>query len=247
MESDRLYVSEIFKSIQGEGPYMGTPSTFLRMGHCNLHCSWCDAWYTWDTQRVDLKKEIEPLSIEEVVRECLGAPLLVVTGGEPLLRMHQPALLKLFEAFYHPQPGHVGMIAGSPPTIQFETNGTIMPDIVEQADLWSLKYVVSPKTSNNGADSKEKRIVGRVLEWFALRPHRCFFKFVVSGPEDYKEIEELVRQFDIAPSKVWLMPEGVDSKHLTATGFWIAEEAKRRGWNYSDRLQIRLYGNVRGT
>jgi len=243
--SDPLFVSEIFKSIQGEGPYMGMPATFLRLGFCNLHCSWCDAWYTWDKQRVDLKQEIKPLLVEEVMEQCVGAPLLVVTGGEPLLRMHQPWLRELFEAFYGGD--RFALVKGAPSTIQFETNGTVLPDIVERVNLWNLKYVVSPKTSNNGADSKEKRIVARVLEWFAARPHRCFFKFVVASPEDYKEIEEIVQQFQIQPSSVYLMPEGVDSKTLTAKGFWVAEEAKRRGWNYSDRLQIRLYGNVRGT
>ena len=39
---------EIFYSIQGEGANVGKPAVFLRMGLCNLKCSWCDTKYTWD-------------------------------------------------------------------------------------------------------------------------------------------------------------------------------------------------------
>ena len=61
-----LKVSEIFDSIQGEGPSTGTPSIFLRLSTCNLKCSWCDTKYTWDWQNYDIKKEIKEISIEKI-------------------------------------------------------------------------------------------------------------------------------------------------------------------------------------
>src|SRR5580658_4265810 len=43
----QIPVSEIFFSIQGEGPYSGAPSIFLRTYRCNLSCTWCDTKYSW--------------------------------------------------------------------------------------------------------------------------------------------------------------------------------------------------------
>lgn len=47
-ENFRVSGDGVFYTLQGEGASMGRPATFLRLHHCNLDCSWCDAWYTWD-------------------------------------------------------------------------------------------------------------------------------------------------------------------------------------------------------
>ena len=39
---DRVQLKEIFTSIEGEGPYFGTKTLFVRMSGCHLHCYWCD-------------------------------------------------------------------------------------------------------------------------------------------------------------------------------------------------------------
>jgi hypothetical protein len=41
-----LRISEVFASIQGEGPWVGRPSVFMRLGLCNLECAWCDTKFT---------------------------------------------------------------------------------------------------------------------------------------------------------------------------------------------------------
>src|ERR687897_902613 len=43
--NDRVQLSEIFTSIEGEGPYFGTKTIFVRMAGCHLNCHWCDTTY----------------------------------------------------------------------------------------------------------------------------------------------------------------------------------------------------------
>ena len=75
-----LTVNEIFHSIQGESTFAGVPCVFVRLTACDLRCSWCDTAYAFHEGR--------KMSIDEVmaVVEQYGAPLVEVTGGEPLLQ-----------------------------------------------------------------------------------------------------------------------------------------------------------------
>jgi 7-carboxy-7-deazaguanine synthase len=75
-----LTVNEIFHSIQGESTFAGVPCVFVRLTACDLRCSWCDTAYAFHEGR--------KMSIDDVmaVVEQYGAPLVEVTGGEPLLQ-----------------------------------------------------------------------------------------------------------------------------------------------------------------
>jgi len=75
-----LTVNEIFHSIQGESTFAGEPCVFVRLTACDLRCSWCDTAYAFYEGR--------KMSIDEVMAEVdrFGAPLVEVTGGEPLLQ-----------------------------------------------------------------------------------------------------------------------------------------------------------------
>src|ERR671911_742595 len=83
-----LKISEFFDSIQGEGPYAGTPCVFLRLATCNLKCSWCDTKYTWDWENYDISTEIKETSIYEIAEKIYlsNKKHVVITGGEPLLQ-----------------------------------------------------------------------------------------------------------------------------------------------------------------
>ena len=86
---------EIFYSLQGEGVTAGRPSVFLRLGTCNLSCSWCDTKYTWDWESYDYDSEVVAMSLSEVEERVLGfgCPRLVITGGEPMMQQARLAPL----------------------------------------------------------------------------------------------------------------------------------------------------------
>ena len=73
-----MKINEIFSSIQGEGPYSGTPATFIRVTGCvQPYCKFCDTAYSW--------KEGKDMPLEEIMEEVkyLPSKFVVVTGGEP--------------------------------------------------------------------------------------------------------------------------------------------------------------------
>jgi len=76
-----LPIVEEFYSIQGEGCNTGKAAYFIRVGGCDIGCSWCDTKYSWNA---DLHPMVDIENIMKNIREC-GADSVVVTGGEPLM------------------------------------------------------------------------------------------------------------------------------------------------------------------
>lgn len=84
---DRLRVTEIFHSIQGESTFAGRPCVFVRLTGCQMRCRWCDTEYAFHGGAWRGRDEV----LDEVA--ALGCPLVEVTGGEPLLQPGTPPLL----------------------------------------------------------------------------------------------------------------------------------------------------------
>jgi 7-carboxy-7-deazaguanine synthase len=224
-------ISEIFYSVQGEGSLLGVPSVFVRTSGCNLRCSWCDTPYTSWHPEGDIH------SMAEVLQSVCeyGCSHVVVTGGEPMIVPEMPAFT------------HALRLAGMHVTI--ETAGTV--DALVACDLMSI----SPKLSNsvphdreNGkwADRHDKlRLQPDILNDLTTRyPYQL--KFVVTGPEDLGEIEEIVRMTNAPASQVILMPEGTSPQVLGERSRWLVEICKDKGFRFSPRLHIDLWGQKRG-
>ncbi len=75
---EKMRLIEIFYSMQGEGPAMGRPATFVRLADCNLRCEGCD------TDKEPTRIIALSALLEEI--KLLG-PRVVITGGEPTLQM----------------------------------------------------------------------------------------------------------------------------------------------------------------
>jgi organic radical activating enzyme len=124
-----LPVVEVFYTIQGEGPHSGLPAVFLRLGGCNLQCTFCDTEFDKHTQQ-----EVETI-VASVLREAnRRTKLLVITGGEPLLYNLAPLLMTLRNVTDYW-------------SVQIETAGTtIGPETYSAIVANSVDVVCSPKT-----------------------------------------------------------------------------------------------------
>lgn len=250
----KLGVNEIFgPTFQGEGPSLGKRATFLRLAGCNLHCSWCDTKYTWDWAGnygppQDTHLNIDPHEADDVAQELWEhhpAPLLVITGGEPLLQQVGISKMISYLAMYFPRNSFIDQPPHAFQDIEIETNGTISPndELLDLAEYGHLKFNVSPKLTNSGNEI-HKRITP-ALEVFGRQPW-ARFKFVVAKSVDLLEVQFLVDEFHIDDSRVWIMPEGTDEFTLSARASGLAEEVLNRGWNMTTRLHVMLWGNRRG-
>jgi len=240
LATDDARAPEIFASLQGEGPSAGVPCAFIRLSRCNLACVWCDTAYTWhfdgdvrphrDGRTFDRKANQVSLSPLEAARmiDRLPPRRIVVTGGEPLL---QAAALAELAALL-PEHG-----------IEIETNGTVEPSV--RFDAYVDQYTVSPKLAHSGNPAALALLPERLRQW-AAEP-RAVFKFVIAAPADVTQVLALQAGFGLAPERIFLMPEGIDSATLRGRMAWLAPLCIEQGYRLSDRLHIHLYGDTRGT
>lgn len=105
----RLSISEIFYSLQGEGPYVGRPFVFVRLGECvEPFCPFCDTKYAWNNH--------EKLTINEIIYHIskFKCKNVVITGGEPFLQW-ESGLRELID-----------ILSKKSFFIQYETSGKIL-------------------------------------------------------------------------------------------------------------------------
>jgi 7-carboxy-7-deazaguanine synthase len=225
-----LLVSEIFESVQGEGPSAGEPAVFLRLARCNLHCRYCDTRYTWDFERYRYEDEVHERGVTDVADELSkrSPGRLIITGGEPLMQ----------------QRGLAALLRALPTTwfLEVETNGTMAPDLTlaERVDQWN----VSPKLSNGG-DPESLRIRPAALAAL-LATERAHLKLVVGNAADVLEAEALIAGTGWPRQRVMLMPEAANRAELAERAGFVKEAALVRGLRYSPRLHVERWDGARG-
>jgi 7-carboxy-7-deazaguanine synthase len=230
-----LPVVEVFDSLQGEGPAAGRPATFVRLGGCNLACAWCDTPYSWDGVHFSLRDEITPRPVAELVAAA-HRPLVILTGGEPLLHTGSAGFAELLSALA--DLGH---------EVHAETNGTIAPT-GPATDLVGL-FVVSPKLPHARADAnrRTRAINPAVLAAFAALDGHAVLKVVVRNREDCELALALAASTGFPPDRLWVMPEGTTPKTLTDRWPPVASWAAAAGVNACTRLHVLAWGDTRGT
>ena len=216
-----LRISEVFLSLQGEGPSAGTPAHFVRLQGCDVGCHWCDTKYSWEFgagQAIDFEE------LWRRARELGESRLLVVTGGEPLEHPGVEALLEqALEGWER---------------VEVETSGIAPPPLCDPR----LFYNVSPKLPS--ATPRWTETWRHVQAW--VQEPRATFKIVVGDPPDPADAERLIEAHAIPASRVMLMPEGMTEEKLRARSLELAEVCKRTGFRLSPRLHIWMWGARRG-
>lgn len=132
-DGQSLLIHSIFFTIQGEGPNVGKPAVFVRLGGCNLQCPGCDTKYTSGSANEHIESIYTRIGI--AFGDYKGERLVVITGGEPLRQTIEAFINGLFERGY---------------AVQIETNGTVgFGNITHLSkEAWrSLQIVVSPKAN----------------------------------------------------------------------------------------------------
>ena len=224
-----MFISEVYESFQGEGPFAETPSLFIRTSGCNLRCCFCDTPYTsWNPEGTQV-------SLQQLERQIQAATAqhVVLTGGEPMLA---PQLTELTEVCR--QAGKV---------ITIETAGTV--DRSVECDLMAI----SPKMKNSTPDDpawsrrhEETRYQPAIIKSLFKR-YKSILKFVIDTHNDVDDVHEYLREFpDVTPGDVWLMPQARTKEELAARTDMVRSAASECGFQFSTRLHVEKFGNMRG-
>jgi len=215
----KMVITEIFKSIQGEGTRAGLPCIFVRLTGCNLRCTWCDTAYAFHGGK--------KMSVEEVLarvdelaggREMSGSeaavPLVELTGGEPLLQEEiYPLAEKLLAANY---------------MVMIETSGERFIGELPR----EVVKIVDVKCPDSGEpDTFEMRNLQALSENDEV-------KFVLSTRRDYEFARDFMLQHSLARrvQQVLFSPVVEDPQ-----GKWPGLEPRMLvEWILADRLPVRL-------
>jgi 7-carboxy-7-deazaguanine synthase len=209
-----MVITEIFKSIQGEGTRAGLPCIFVRLTGCNLRCTWCDTTYAFHG---GTKSSVE--SVLAQVRALSGdgagrIPLVELTGGEPLLQPETPALAEGLLALDY--------------TVMIETSGERFIGVLPREVI----KIVDVKCPDSG---EPETFDAANLE--ALGPDDEI-KFVISSRRDYDFAREFTSRHRLAERvhQVLFSPVFADP-----AGGWPGLEARELvEWILADRMPVRL-------
>lgn len=206
-----MKISEMFTSIQGEGKFVGIPTTFVRLHGCNLDCDFCDTKYA-------NKGKCHNHTVDEVVRSILDRdnPVRHVcfTGGEPMLQ--QRDIIDVIKGL---------MKKKQRMRYTIETNGTIRPtDIWDDVRTQRVFFVVSPKDLVRGA--------------YRYGDYPTTYKFVYDGT-NIDAIRDYITRNHIDRDLVWLMPMTVvDKGRERRIVDGCAKACIRNRYKFSPRLQV---------
>lgn len=219
-----MTVTEIFRSIQGEGTRAGLACIFVRLTGCNLRCSWCDTAYAFHGgtkmsvddvfSRVEELSSSSPRELPKGARSLSKLSLVELTGGEPLL---QPEIIPLSQKLL--DNGYDVMI---------ETSGER-----PVADLpREVIKIVDVKCPDSGEPN-----TFHMENLDALGP-ADEVKFVISSRRDYEFARDFAEKHGLARRVHQVLFSPV---HADPDGSWSGLSAQLLSeWILSDGLSVRL-------
>ncbi len=215
-----MFITEIFKSIQGEGTRAGLPCVFVRLTGCNLRCTWCDTAYAFHGGKKMSVDEVM-VRVDELAGRGAGhsgadaaVPLVELTGGEPLLQEEiYPLAEKLVATGY---------------TVMIETSGE---KFVGRLPREVIKIMDVKCPDSGEADTFEMKNLEAV-------DSNDEIKFVISTRKDYEFAREFTREHRLSERvrQVLFSPVFDDPE-----GKWKGLEPRQLvEWMLEDGLPVRL-------
>jgi 7-carboxy-7-deazaguanine synthase len=209
-----MLITEIFKSIQGEGTRAGLPCIFVRLTGCNLRCTWCDTAYAFHGgTKYSVGEVLEKVNVLAGNGQR-HVSLVEITGGEPLLQQETPALAQeLMSSRY---------------TVMVETSGERFVGVLPGGVI----KIVDVKCPDSGEpdtfDMTNLDVVGANDE----------IKFVISTRRDYDFARDFVAKHHLAERvhEVLFSPVFADPN-----GAWPGLTPRElTEWILNDGLRVRL-------
>lgn len=192
-DGSALKIVEIFPTLQGEGPFVGQPSVFVRLGGCNLACDFCDTEFENFSERSlsDILETINALAIPHP--HGFRRDLVVITGGEPFRQEIRPLCVALLAAGFR---------------VQIETNGTVWRHVPEAVDI-----VCSPKVTQGRYHPLRPDLLARISA----------LKFIVSTDHpDYRNVGDVGQGERPIPIYVQPMDVGDETRNAANRAHAVA-------------------------
>ena len=179
-------IVETFHSIQGEGAWAGVNAFFIRLGGCDVHCSWCDTKQSWNPKLYPQR------STEELAKEAKAAnpAIVIITGGEPLMHNLNPLTTAIQElgmrvhletSGAHPFSGNFDWVTFSPK--QFKPPHPSIYDRVNE-----IKVVVLNEYDLKWAEQQAALVSAQAYkylqpEWNTAQSKELIFDYVLQHPQ----------------------------------------------------------------
>jgi organic radical activating enzyme len=168
---------------------------------------------------------------------------LILTGGEPLLAW-QRLYIELFE---HPRMSDLK-------NVTFETNTTQklhkeFKEYLDTQDRFEVTWSCSPKLSVSGEPWDTAILPDIAKQYSEIKGSDLYLKFVVADKDDIDEVSKAVNEYRAVGVEcpVYCMPLGGRSEEYNMNVKEVAEICMQRGWRFTPRLHISLFGNAWGT
>ena len=224
-----ILINEIYAAHQGEGPFIGTPSIFVRTHLCPVKCNWCDTPFTWDGSEKGEKISPSDL-IESLQTNHSGIKHMVWTGGEPLVQRALPYVMRT--------------LTGLGYTHEIETSAALIPKNFDEWISVKAHFNLSPKLMS--ARPKLEPDATILRRFYTLT--ESVFKIVVADELDLHEAVRLVEVVgSVDPMDVYLMPCGITRQEIVDGLKWLMPQALELGFKVTTRMHVTAFGDKRGT
>jgi organic radical activating enzyme len=200
----------------------------------------CDTVYAVNKEHfsqnwVEIKSSKELLNILNIY-DLPRSVDIVLTGGEPLIYANEKVFVEFLEALH--KKGH---------RITFETNASLRVDFEKFPIYKKCIFALSVKLSNSN-ESFSKRVRGDIINSIASNAKEAFFKFSIDAESITLGLEEEISEIILhsPATQVYCMPLGGNKEEVETNTEPLIEFCKSKGYNFSDRLHIRIWDQNKG-